>query len=88
MSIQEAIEAPRISLVADPSFYRAGAAITLRMENRFHEATARSLEALGHEVELIDAWALGSMQGILRDFATGAWLAGADPRRVAYAVGY
>ena len=88
MSIQEAIEAPRISLVADPSFYRAGAAITLRMENRFHEATVRSLQALGHEVELIDAWALGSMQGIFRDLATGTWLAGADPRRVAYAVGY
>ena len=88
MPIQEAIEAPRISLVADPSFYRAGAAITLRMENRFDEATARSLEALGHEVELIDAWALGSMQGILRDLATRTWLAGADPRRVAYAVGY
>jgi gamma-glutamyltranspeptidase/glutathione hydrolase len=88
MSIQEAIEAPRISLVADPSFYRAGAAITLRMENRGQEAMARSLEALGHEVELIGAWALGSMQGILRDPATGTWLAGADPRRVAYAVGY
>lgn len=88
MSIQEAIEAPRISLVADPSFYRAGAAVTLRMENRGHEATARDLEALGHEVELIDGWALGSMQGILRDLATGTWLAGADPRRVAYAVGY
>ena len=49
--------------------------------------TAR-LGQLGHEVELASAWAFGSMQGILKDLATGTWLAGADPRRVAYAVGY
>ena len=88
MPIQEALEAARISLVADPNFYRAGSAITMRVENRIPEDVARALKGLGHEVELADAWAFGSMQGILKDPASGTWLAGADPRRVAYAVGY
>jgi gamma-glutamyltranspeptidase/glutathione hydrolase len=88
MSIQEAIEAARISLDADPNFYKAGSAVTVRVENRISPETVRGLEALGHKIELIDGWALGSMQGILKDLETGAWLAGADPRRVAYAVGY
>jgi gamma-glutamyltranspeptidase/glutathione hydrolase len=88
MSIQEAIEAARISLDADPNFYKAGSEVTVRMENRISSEAARGLEALGHKIELIDGWALGSMQGILKDLETGAWLAGADARRVAYAVGY
>ena len=75
-------------LVAEPSFYRAGSAVTLRMESRIVSGTAERLETLGHDVETADAWAFGSMQGILKDLATGTWLAGADPRRVAYAVGY
>jgi len=88
MPIQEAIEAARISLVAEPNFYRAGSAITIRVENRVDASLVPGLEALGHEVELVDGWALGSMQGVLKDLATGTWLAGADPRRVSYAVGY
>lgn len=88
MPIQEAVEAARISLVADPNFYRAGSAISVRIENRMNPDTVSGLEALGHDVELVDGWALGSMQGVLKDLATGTWLAGADPRRVAYAVGY
>ena len=75
-------------MVADPNFYKAVFAIAVRMENRISSETARGLEALGHSIELIDGWALGSMQGILKDLATDVWLAGADPRRVAYAVGY
>ncbi len=88
MPIQEALEAARISLVAEPNFYRAGSKVMVRIENRIDASAVSGLKALGHEVELADGWALGSMQGILKDLATGAWLAGADPRRGAYAVGY
>ena len=34
MEIQEAIAAPRMALVADPSFYKPGSSITVRVENR------------------------------------------------------
>ena len=88
MPIQEALEAARISLVAEPNFYRSGSAITMRVENRIDKAVTKQLEELGHTVELVDGWAFGSMQGILKDLVTKTWLAGADPRRVAYAVGY
>ena len=88
MTIQEAIAAPRIALVAEPNFYKAGAEITVRGENRISGDVLRSLEAMGHRVEPISGYSLGSMQGILVNEKTGSMAAGADPRRVAYAVGW
>ena len=43
---------------------------------------------MGHTVERVDGYAFGSMQGILADLAKGTLAAGADPRRIAYAVGW
>ena len=88
MGIQEAIEAPRIVLNADPNFYKPGAAITLRIENRLSPEVLRGLERLGHRIELTAGYSGGVMQGILVDLATGTMHAGADPRGVAYAIGY
>ena len=88
MGIQEAIEAPRLSLDADPNFYRAGSEITVNVEGRVAEETLRRLEEMGHNVEVTDEWALGSMQGIVMDPETGTMTAGADPRRTGYAVGW
>ncbi len=88
MTIQEAIAAPRIALVAEPNFYRAGSEITVRAEDRISDEVLQGLGALGHKVAAIDGYALGSMQGILVNQKTGTMGAGADPRRVAYAVGW
>lgn len=86
-SIQEAIEAPRIAIDADPGFYTPGAAIRLQMEARFPVETMAELKAMGHIVEPVGPYAIGSIQGILIS-ADGQPMAGGDPRRMGYAVGY
>lgn len=88
MSIQEAVAAPRFVLTAEPNFYLPGAEITFNLENRVDLATANALVDMGHKVELAPPYSFGSNNGILRDATTGTFWAGADPRRVAYAVGW
>lgn len=88
MGIQEAIEAPRIVLSADPNFYRAGSSITIGVENRLPAEVIRGLELRGHRIRLAPGYSYGSIQAILVDLETGTMYAGADPRRVAYAIGY
>ncbi len=88
MEIQQAVAAPRIALAAEPNFYKPGSAITLRAEARISAEVTRTLEAMGHVVERVEGYAFGSMQGILADLEKGTLAAGADPRRVAYAVGW
>lgn len=87
MPIQAAIEAPRFALDADPNFYKPGAAITVQAEGRFAAAILDGLTAMGHRVEQVGPYAIGSVQGIMVD-PSGARMAGADPRRMGYAVGY
>lgn len=87
MPIQAAIEAPRFALDADPNFYKPGAAITVQAEGRFPSAVIEGLTAMGHRVEPVGPYAIGSVQGIMAD-PSGARMAGADPRRMGYAVGY
>jgi gamma-glutamyltranspeptidase/glutathione hydrolase len=87
MSIQAAIEAPRFALDADPNFYRPGAAITVQAEGRFPDPLLQGLTAMGHRIERVGPYAIGSVQGILVD-PSGARMGGADPRRMGYAVGY
>lgn len=88
MSIQEAVAAPRIALVADPNFYKAASEITVRMEELIPPEVAGAFQALGHKIGVRRGVVLGSMQGILVNRRTGTMAAGADPRRMAYAVGY
>lgn len=87
MPIQAAIEAPRFALEADPNFYKPGAAITVQAEGRFPSAVLEGLRTMGHRVEPVGPYAIGSVQGIMVD-PSGARMAGADPRRMGYAVGY
>ena len=87
MPVQAAIEAPRIALDADPSFYMPGAAITLQAESRYSPETLAGLRALGHKVELVGPYSIGSIQAVLAS-AYGTRSAGSDPRRMGYAVGY
>lgn len=88
MGIQEAVEAPRIVLDAEPNFYRAGSEITVQAESRIPAEVLQALGTLGHQVRPVPGYSLGSNSGILFDLRTGAMLAGADPRRTDYAVGY
>ncbi|WP_084399083.1 gamma-glutamyltransferase family protein [Henriciella aquimarina] len=87
MGIQDAIEAPRFSMKADPNFYLAGAACTLQLENRFGASVADTLRAMGHDVSMVGPLAIGSIQGA-RLYENGAVMAGADPRRMAMAAGF
>ena len=88
MSIQEAIEAPRLAIAADPNFYKPGAEITVQVESRVAPEVLRRLRELGHEVEAVAEYSVGSMQGVLWNPETGTMVAGADPRRMMYAVGW
>jgi len=88
MGIQEAIEAPRIALDADPNFYRPGADVTVRVEGRMAPFVMSRLAELGHDVLRTREYSIGSVQGILRNPETDTMLAGADPRRMMYAIGW
>ncbi len=88
MGIQEAIEAPRIALRADPNFYVSGADVTVRVEGRMAPFVIGRLREMGHDVQVAREYSMGSMQGILRNPDTGTMMAGADPRRMMYAVGW
>jgi gamma-glutamyltranspeptidase len=46
------------------------------------------LRKKGHKISVVDRWSFGSAKVIVRDRENGCWLGGADPRRVAYALGY
>jgi gamma-glutamyltranspeptidase/glutathione hydrolase len=89
LPVQQAIEAPRLALDAEPNFYKPGAAITVQIEGRVPAATVEALKAMGHTVRVLPGWgSLGHMQVIGVDPRTGAMTAGADPRRTGYAMGY
>ena len=88
MGIQEAIEAPRIALRADPNFYTPGSAVTVQLEGRIASEVVSALDSMGHDVEVVAEYALGNMQGIVVNTDTGTMVAGADPRRMMYAIGW
>ena len=89
MTVQEAIEAPRLALEATPNFYKPGASIKVSMEGRVPAETIAALKAMGHTVVVLPGWgSLGHMQAIRIDPKTGLLTAGGDPRRTGYAMGY
>ncbi len=78
--VQQAVEAPR---------WRSNPDGTLQIESRFPAETIDGLKSRGHPVELSPAWdpVMGSAQVIALDTDRGILMAGADPRRQAYAIG-
>jgi gamma-glutamyltranspeptidase/glutathione hydrolase len=89
LPVQQAIEAPRFVLDAKPNFYKPGADIVVNIENRTPADTIAALKAMGHNIRVLPGWgSLGHMQVIRVDPKTGTMMAGADPRRTGYAVGY
>ena len=92
MDPQTAVEQPRFASFSWPSSiapheYKPG---MLRLEAPIGEKTAKALTALGHTIEWWPAReeTAGSTCMIQADLKTGLKLAGADPRRTAYAVGW
>jgi gamma-glutamyltranspeptidase / glutathione hydrolase len=89
LPVQQAIEAPRFSLNAEPNFYKPGAEVTVQIEGRMPAATVEALKAMGHKVRVTPGWgSIGHMQTIKIDPVTGTITAGGDPRRTGYAMGY
>jgi gamma-glutamyltranspeptidase/glutathione hydrolase len=79
MTVQEAIEAPRVRAYRDR---------LVDVEGRVPASVREGLAARGHQVNVIDdwSWIVGGGQGIRRDPESGALQGGADPRRDGYAL--
>ncbi|HEU4343768.1 MAG TPA: gamma-glutamyltransferase, partial [Candidatus Binatia bacterium] len=60
----------------------------LRMEEGFAPQVLDELRKKGHKISVADRWSFGSAKVIVREPESGTWMAGADPRREAYALGY
>ena len=89
LPVQQAIEAPRFSLDAEPNFYKPGAEIEVSIESRMPQKTLDALKAMGHKLRVLPGWgSIGHMQTIRVDPVTGTLTAGGDPRRTGYAMGY
>ncbi len=92
MDVQEAIEAPRIATYSFPASthphpYNPG---LLRVEGRISTDVRAQLARMGHQVEAWPAWIpqAGALCAILRNREERTLAGGADPRRIAYAVGW
>jgi gamma-glutamyltranspeptidase/glutathione hydrolase len=81
MTPQEAIEAPR---------FRSSGGLTVSIEDRVPGEVLSELEALGHQLRVIEGWTatFGGAQMIVYDPVTGTLTAAADPRREAYSLAY
>ena len=91
MGVQAAIEAPRTATFSfprssDPHPYSPGAA---NIEGRVPAAVVRGLAGRGHKMSRWPDWTgtAGSLGAIVVDQTSGVRHGGADPRRVAYAIG-
>jgi len=81
MTPQEAIEAPR---------YRGYGGTSVAIEDRVPAAVIAELEALGHDVRIVEGWTstFGGAQMIHLDPDNGVLTAAAGPRREAYAIAF
>jgi gamma-glutamyltranspeptidase / glutathione hydrolase len=79
MNVQEAIEAARVRVYRDR---------LVDAEARIAPEARDGLTRRGHDVNVITdwSWVVGGGQGLMRDAASGALMAGADPRRDGYAL--
>jgi gamma-glutamyltranspeptidase/glutathione hydrolase len=81
MTPQEAIEAPR---------FRSYPGLGLALEHRVPGSVRRELEALGHEVRVVEGWTatFGGAQMIRVEPGSGTLTVASDPRREAYGLAY
>ncbi len=87
MNVQEAIEAPRW---LSGRFVLGDPPDVLNLEARFADAVLADLEARGHQVRRLEAWAevMGHAQAIEVDPSSGVLAGGADPRGDGAAIGW
>jgi gamma-glutamyltranspeptidase/glutathione hydrolase len=91
MSLQEAIEAPRINSLHPFSSFdnhesRPG---VLEIERRVDADVRRALEARGHKLNVLDPYAMSTgVVAVGVDSRTGTLRGGADPRRERYIFGW
>ncbi|HXG50769.1 MAG TPA: gamma-glutamyltransferase [candidate division Zixibacteria bacterium] len=87
MDPQTAVEAPRWShQPGTPPRHELPE--ELKLEQGFAPDVIEGLKQRGYPVSVVDRWSFGSAKIVLRDPATGTWMAGADPRREAYALAW
>jgi gamma-glutamyltranspeptidase/glutathione hydrolase len=82
MSLQDAIEAPRLSSEHFPGFFapHQGEPNRVRIEARFGAKVIDELRRRGHDVDVAPDWTEGFVSGAQLDEASGVLEAGCDPR--------
>jgi gamma-glutamyltranspeptidase/glutathione hydrolase len=92
MDLQRAVETPRFSTYSFPDSFQPHTAQwdRLNLEAPLFAVAAERLRSLGHDAQRWPdkVWRAGAMCMIRRDPDTGLLLAGADPRRPCYALGW
>ena len=92
MDPQSAVEAPRFASASFPSSFEPHAFPPgkLNVERSISSETGEALSGLGHRIEWWEerTWKAGSVCTILADTKKGVLQGAADPRRVAYALGW
>ena len=92
MDLQSAVEAPRFATYSYPASSEPHAyhPARLNLERRIPQATADTLSALGHDIKWWPEleWRAGAVCAIHVNPDTGVLEGGADPRRLAYALGW
>lgn len=82
MTLQDAIEAPRLSTEHFPGFFapHRGVPNRVRIEPRFGAKVIDELRRRGHDIDLAPDWSEGFVSGAQLDEASGLLEAGCDPR--------
>jgi gamma-glutamyltranspeptidase/glutathione hydrolase len=82
MTIQQAIEAPKLSSENFPGFFAPHDRFPnrVRIEPRVGGAVLQELEKLGHDIEVATDWSEGYLLAASYDPDTGVLEAGSDPR--------
>jgi len=68
-------------------FHHSQAANTVSFESGVEPTVTRELTAMGHRI-VSERGRYGGYQAIMRDPASGVYLAGSDPRKDGLAIGY
>ncbi len=91
MDLQEAVDAATFHTdhLASSFYPRETVPGSLSLEGRIPQAARSALQALGHDVQIVDDWANGQVCGARIDPGSGRLEACASPRgQAAYAMGY
>ncbi|GIX49758.1 MAG: gamma-glutamyltranspeptidase [Candidatus Tectimicrobiota bacterium] len=92
MDPQQAVEAPRFATFSFPGSFEPHPYLPneLRLERRLAQRVGEALAAKGHKVVPWPdwTWRAGGVCTITIDAASGVLTAGADPRRMSYAIGW